>query len=74
MSADPRATYKLVSIKQMIKAKGYTCKEFGELIGVKPRQMSNIVAEPKHIHFLALKGLPDKPSGKHIAMTGGQHE
>ena len=45
---------------EQAKAKGWTNKAIGERWGLKPRQMSNIAAEPKQIHLDALKGLPNQ--------------
>jgi hypothetical protein len=44
---------------RQLRAKGYLLKEAAPHFGVKLRAMSDIAANPKPIHWLALEGLPD---------------
>lgn len=43
-----------------LKQKGWTLKELAERWGLQQRQMSNIAADPKQIHWDALLGLPPR--------------
>jgi len=44
---------------EQAKAKGWSMKAIGDRWGVTQRQMSNIGASPKQVHWDALAGLPD---------------
>jgi len=52
-----------MSIKENLKAKGYTRDEIKARWGIKERQYYNVLANPKQIHVDAVNGLPRKKKG-----------
>lgn len=42
------------------KIKGWSMMSLADRWGISPRQMSNISAKPKQIHWDALAGLPER--------------